>query len=159
MSAKSGQIQSSERGTVSFCQTVGRDVLCQGTRAAYHGEVTDVYELVYRCQSADDHIVPQFHMARKGRAVGEDTVVSQNDIVSKVYVSHQEIAVADLCDRTAAFGTRVEQGKLADGIVVTDDQFHIFSGIFEILRDRTDGSMGEDTVVLPDGCTSFNDRM
>ena len=68
----------------------------------------------------------------------EDHVVGDVTVVGDVHVSHEDVAIADHRDPSAAAGAAVDGDELAEDIPPPDDQLRLFALVLQILRRETD---------------------
>src|SRR5690606_14154134 len=73
---------------------VRRNVLADGTRAAYHGMRTYAHELMHGGQSAQYCPITDMDMPGKLHAVGNDGMVAELTIVRNVHISHDPVVAA-----------------------------------------------------------------
>ncbi len=97
--------------------------------------------MVNRGHAADNCIVAHLNMTGKCGGICQDTVVTDDDIMTQVNVAHKEVVVADFSDASTTFSARVKQGEFTNSVVVTDNKFDIFTTELQILRDRTKNGM------------------
>ena len=80
----------------------------------------------------------------------EYAVVSHNAIVGDVGIRHEQVVVSDGCHAMALGGATIDRTELAKRVVFADDQFGVFTGIFEILRITANHGMRMNATTLTD---------
>ena len=85
-------------------------------------------------------------MARQGRVVGEDAVVTDDAVVGDVDVDHKQVATAHLGQALILHGTAVEGAVFANDVVVANLKEGALTGVLLVLAILTDGGVLEDLV-------------
>ena len=106
----------------------------------------DAAELVNGRQTAEDHEVTDVNVARQGRVVGEDAVVTDHAVMGHVDVDHEEVAAADPGQALILGGAAVHCAVLAKHVVVADLEEGALTGVLLVLAILTDGGVLEDLV-------------
>src|ERR1035438_4457356 len=123
-------------------------ILCHHTVSADDGVPPHPAELVYARRSADHRPIAHRYMPAQSDGVSQHHAVTDMHVVRHVYVSHQQVVVADTGDEAAAFGAAMNGNKLADLVAVSDARFGPLAAVFQILRCHAYGAIWEKDVVL-----------
>ena len=132
-------------GRISVGQHERRDVLDNFRAAADHGHFAHAAELVDRNHPADDSVVFDGHVTRKGADVGHNDVIAEAIVMGDVAVSQDVVIRANRCHFAVA-GRAVDGDTFAEGIVVANFGSCDAALPFQILRLKADAGEGEDFV-------------
>ncbi len=73
-------------------------------------------------------------MSGKCSSIGQDTIISNNAVMSHMYISHEQ-TVLPYFGFVIGFCSPVDGYKLPYGSVISDLHYGFFTGILQILRD------------------------
>src|SRR5436190_6537951 len=97
--------------------------------------LADINELVNGSHTPNDRPVTNGHMASHLRIVAHDTVVTNNTVMGKMAIGHDQAVFAN--DRLiSCLGATVHSYKLTYGRTISYKYIGIFPLEFKILRDR-----------------------
>ncbi len=133
-------------GVVACGHHVGRHVLVQGGTATDEGVGTDTAKLVNGRETTEDHEIADHHVARQGRVVGENAVVTDDAVVGNVNVDHEQVAATDLGQALVLNCATVHGAVLAKDVVVANLEESALAGVLLVLAILTDGGVLEDLV-------------
>src|SRR5436189_6081773 len=108
-------------------------------------------ELVRPCIVRKKDVIFNLDVTSQGRAVGEDVVIANYAIVGDVHSHHQKVSRAKAFNSTFATAA-MQRAKLANQIVIADDEAARFAFELDILGLATDHRVLEDPVALSDAC-------
>ena len=113
---------------------------------AHHHIAAYVAELVNKDIGADDGEVVDHYFTGDFGGIANDATITDFDVVGHVHTFHKQVVATHY---SAAFGgcAAVDGDVFADGVVVANLGCGFLALEFEVLRDGTDDSTGENDVV------------
>ena len=110
-------------------------------------------------KAAQNHPVAYLHMASQLRVVSKNGVTTNLAVMRQMNVCHDPVVIAHTRHTHIAGRTNIESAKLTNGVAVANHQLAGFTGVFFVLRNRTERVELENAVVATNGGVAFNDAV
>ena len=150
---KAAALQAHAIRTVDFAFVVAsglrerKHVLLDNRAAAHHGMLADAAELVDGAEATDVGEILHNYVPGKGDSVGQDGVVMNDNVVSYMHISHQQVVISYHRAHPAALRAAVDGYKFPDAVAVADDGLGLFAFVLFVLRGHAAGAEREKNVV------------
>jgi hypothetical protein len=120
---------------------------------------TNPAELMHPGESTDGRVVLDNDVSGQRGCVGQDDVIAQDTIMSDMTIDHEEIMIPNQGAAPALDGSAVHRDVFSEYVAVPDNQFGMFSFVFEILRWKTDGGIRKKLATVADLCATLDHNM
>lgn len=141
LALKSADVEAPRLGRVAVSNNIRRYITHYLGSAPDHSRSSYGYVLMKSGQPPDIHVISNNAMPTNPGVIGQQDMIANYNIVADVGVSHQQVVITDA--RSFFFATGAMDGdKLADGIILTDEQIAPLAFVFHILGRLTEHCTG-----------------
>ncbi len=150
VSPQSHDVDASRSRRMTFHEDVGWHIAANRAEPADKGVAADRCVVMDTDASREDSVIVDVDMTAQQSAVRHDRVVSYLAVVGGVTAGHQEVVVADSRNAFLFLRTAIDRDRLANDVVIANQNLRIGPAERNILRFTADNGAGIYLVVLAD---------